>query len=398
MILFLALLVALHAPAVMGQATTTLQDVLGPQVYVAPEDECRRIYNNTGVSLVEGDIVYISSWNETNFAWYVAKADCDDPAKLGQYIVSSTIGDAQYGVVKKGFLSSKAMNTNGSSVGDPVYLSATAGGWTLAIPTGADQDVQIVGRVTIVSATVGQIRFWFEAVPQKRGTSSLQAGAITSASIAANTIDAGDIATGGVATAEILDGTILNEDVGAAAAIARSKLAEDALAVYGISMENVRSDAGASLTAAETAGTFDVTVGTNTIVINGEVTDNETETSVGYIKFILPAEYVSAGDVTVRLRCAVVKTGGATDNGSSIDVEAYEQTDGAVGSDICATAAQTFAALDTWYNKDFTITAAGLVAGDVLIIKITSSIIDSEAGAGTLVFNMEPKILLDIKG
>jgi hypothetical protein len=223
-------------------------------------------------------------------------------------------------------------------------------------------------------------------------------GAVT---FAAGEIVAADLATSSVETAEISNGTIINEDVSASAAIARSKLAEDALQIYGIPISEIRSDAGASLTAAETAGTFDITVGTNTIVANGEVTDNETETSVAYFQIVLPPEYVAAGDVTVRMPSALIKTGAPTNNGSTLDIAVYEQSDaGAVGSDLSTTtAAATYAALDTWYNKDFVITATDLVAGDVLNVKITATVIDSEAGAGTIVLNLAPpKVLLDVKG
>lgn len=183
-------------------------------------------------------------------------------------------------------------------------------------------------------------------------------------------------------------------------AVPRAQLVEDALQTYGIPVNRIVSNAGAALTAAETAGTFDITIGTNTILANGEVTDNETEVSVAYTQFVLPPEYVAGGDVTIRLPVALVVTATPTNNGSTIDLEVYEQSDaGAVGADLCATAAQTFAALSTWYNKDFTITPTGLVAGDVLNIKITSSVVDSEAGAGTIVLNLAPpKVLLDIKG
>ncbi len=88
------------------------------------------------------------------------------------------------------------------------------------------------------------------------------------------------------------------------------------------------------------------------------------------------------------------------DNGSTLDVAVYKQAAGAVGSDLSTTtAAATFVAVDTWYNKDFVITPTGLVAGDVLNLEITSSIVDSEAGGGTLRLNLQPPlILLDIKG
>jgi hypothetical protein len=216
----------------------------------------------------------------------------------------------------------------------------------------------------------------------------------------ANSITAADIATSAVATAEILDGTIVNADIDTAAAIARSKLAEDALQVYGIPIVRIVGVAGAALTAAETAGTFDTTIGTNTMLANGEVTDNETEVSVAYFQFVLPPEYVAAGDITIRMPSALIATGSPTNNGSTLDIAVYEQSDaGAVGSDLSGGGAATYAALDTWYNKDFVITATDLVAGDVLNIKITSSVIDSEAGAGTIVLNLAPpKVLIDIKG
>jgi hypothetical protein len=210
------------------------------------------------------------------------------------------------------------------------------------------------------------------------------------------------VASGG--EIEVRSGGTLDVQSGAtlsAGTIDRTALAEDALQAYGITIEQILSDAGAALTAAETAGTFDITVGTNTVVANGEVTDNETETSVAYFQFVLPPEYVAGGDVTVRMPSALIKTGAPTNNGSTLDIAVYEQSDaGAVGADLSTTtAAATYAALDTWYNKDFVITAAGLVAGDVLNVKITATVIDSEAAGGTIILNLAPpKVLIDVKG
>ncbi len=198
-------------------------------------------------------------------------------------------------------------------------------------------------------------------------------------------------------TLDVQAGATLNLPTGS---VARAGLVEDALQIYGIPVPRLQQTTGIPLAASETAGNFNVAVAANVITAQGEVTDNETEVSVCQFQFVLPPEYVAGGDVKVRLPVAIVKTGAAVDNGSTIDVSAYKQSDaGAVGSDICATAAQTFAAVDTWYNKDFTITATGLVAGDVLNIVVTASIIDNEAGGGTLRLNMAPpKVLLDVKG
>lgn len=186
--------------------------------------------------------------------------------------------------------------------------------------------------------------------------------------------------------------------LGGSGTIARATLTEDALQAYQVS--DIRNATfGAPITATEAAGTFNWTLGTNTIVLSGEVTDNETETSVAYFQVVLPPEYVAAGDVNVRFRSELLKTGAPTNNGSTFDLSCYEQTDGAVGADLVTTAAVTYAALDTFYSKDFAVTATGLVAGDILNCKMTAAIIDSEAGAGTIVWTSDPpKVLLDIKG
>jgi len=184
-----------------------------------------------------------------------------------------------------------------------------------------------------------------------------------------------------------------------ALAVDRADLVEDVLQSYGIPISELLQTTGIPLPSTETAGNFDVTLGTNTLVANGEVTDNETEVSLVYFQIVLPPEYVSAGDVTIRLPVALIATGAAVDNGSTIDVSVYEQASGAVGTDLVTTTAASFVALDTWYNKDFVVTAAGLVAGDILNVKVTASVIDSEAGAGTIVLNLDPpRVLMDIKG
>jgi len=180
----------------------------------------------------------------------------------------------------------------------------------------------------------------------------------------------------------------------------RTNLTEDALQKYGIPISSLQQVTGIPLSASETEGNFNVSVAANVVVAKGEVTDIETETSVTQFQFVLPHEYVSGGDITIRLPVALIKSGAPTNDGSTIDVAVYKQTNNAVGSDLSTTtAAATFAALDTFYNKDFVITASGLVAGDVLNVVITAAVTDSEAGGGTIVLNLAPpSVLLDVKG
>lgn len=180
--------------------------------------------------------------------------------------------------------------------------------------------------------------------------------------------------------------------------IARADLTEEALAVYGIPLHDIRQEDGIPLAAAETAGTFNLLVSSNAWKIQGEVANNETETSEGCFQFVLPAEYVDGGDVKVRIKnCLVLNSG--TNNGSTLDVEVFKATgNGAVGSDICTTDAVSYLAADAWQTSDFVVTGTGLVSGDILNIVITAASIESAAGGGMVAELDGIAMLLDIKG
>lgn len=177
--------------------------------------------------------------------------------------------------------------------------------------------------------------------------------------------------------------------------IARSDLIEDALQAYGIPIHLIKAADGADLALAETAGDHFISLAANVWLLEGEEAISETEVSVSNFQFVLPPEYVSGGDVKLRLKHQC--TGAGTNGASTIDVEAYEQTgNGAVGADLCTTVAQTVAK-DSWTTSDFVITATGLVAGDILNFKITTSIIES-AGSALAAQIDGIAVLLDVKG
>lgn len=331
-------------------------------------------------ALSVNELVYISGWSETYGLPLITKADANAAGKQAQFVMRAALAQNANGMAFQTFRTAANLNTDAAaSAGDPVYLSETAGGWTASAPTGASSSVQIVGHVAVKSATVGVVEFDVRDFP---------------------TINTDDIQAKAVTAAKIADATITTTQISGTAGITRTQLGEEALAVYGIPAHDLKSNAGAALLAAETAGTFNISVAANVVSVQGEITDNETEVSVGVFQFVLPPEYVAAGDVKVRLKTALIKTGAAVDNASTIDVEVYEQTgNGAVGADLCETAAQSWAAVDTWYTKDFVVTAAGLVAGDILNVKITTNVVDSEVGAGTLRANLDGiAVLLDVKG
>ena len=183
-----------------------------------------------------------------------------------------------------------------------------------------------------------------------------------------------------------------------AGTLTRTDLTEEALAVYGVPLALVRQEDGIPLAVAETADTFNLIVSGNIWYLKGEISQGETETSESCFQFVLPPEYVAAGDVKVRIknRCVL---GSGTNNGSTLDVEVFEQTgNGAIGSDLVSTSAQTYAATSAWQTTDFVVDGSGLVAGDILNVVVTAVVIESGASNPIHVELDGLAMLLDIKG
>lgn len=175
----------------------------------------------------------------------------------------------------------------------------------------------------------------------------------------------------------------------------RASMIEDALAIYGMPITSIRAADGAGLGLSETAGDHFISLSSDVWLLQGEEAISETEASVSRFQFVLPPEYVSAGDVKLRLkhRC----NGAGTKGTATVDVSAYEQTgNGAKGSELVTTA-PTATLKTTWTTTDFVLTAAGLVAGDILNFVVTSSI--QESAGNALAAQIDGiAVLLDVKG
>jgi len=113
-------------------------------------------------------------------------------------------------------------------------------------------------------------------------------------------------------------------------------------------------------------------------------------------QFGLPPEYVDGQTITLRLHAGMTTT--VADGSATLDVEAY-QSDGeaGVGSDICATAAQSINSL-TMADKDFIITPTGVSAGDVLDIRLTIAVADSATVTAVIADVTAATMLVDIQG
>lgn len=164
--------------------------------------------NTTGGALVEDDLLHIKGHDGTNFEVEKADATANKPAHL----ICPSGGMASNATAtctnRKTSAATKDFGASASTLGLAIYLSTTAGGWTLTAPTGADQLQQIVGRVktletTPASSNDGVIEFLIAAnQTYKYGTSNLQDVSVTSAKLASGAVTAGKIAAGGISASD----------------------------------------------------------------------------------------------------------------------------------------------------------------------------------------------------
>lgn len=184
--------------------------------------------------------------------------------------------------------------------------------------------------------------------------------------------------------------------------LGRTELEQDALAVFPVPFTDLRVWDALATNLPGTAANDDLALSGGTFATNGpRVTAGDLKAAgatTRYARFqvALPAEYDAGETITLRIKCGMLTT--VSDTTCTIDAQVYK-LDGAtaIGSDLCATSATTMNST-TFANKDFTITPTGLVAGDVLDIRL--AIACNDAATGTAV---EPAIgavslLCDIRG
>jgi len=184
-------------------------------------------------------------------------------------------------------------------------------------------------------------------------------------------------------------------------AYARTNLRQDDNAVYAVPMVDLRVwDALATVLPGTSAdddlalvgGTF----GSATPKISTGDVKASTVTRYARFQFQLPVEYVAGASVTLRLHAGM--TTNAADTSATLDVECYKSDgEAGVGSDLCATTAQDINNT-TKADKDFTITATGLSAGDVLDIRLAVAVVDAATDTAVIADIGAIEMLVDIKG
>lgn len=136
-----------------------------------------KVINNTGSSIAANKLVAISGYSVTGKVPKIVLADAD-AADLATdvFVTFSAIANGAKGNVFKGGLSDATLDTSGATtVGDPLYLSTTAGAFTSTAPAGPGARVVVVGYSTVKSSTVGQIK-WDIKPASVFGTNDTQSG------------------------------------------------------------------------------------------------------------------------------------------------------------------------------------------------------------------------------
>lgn len=200
----------------------------------------------------------------------------------------------------------------------------------------------------------------------------------------------------------IPDNTIVNSMLRSDAAIARAKLAQDALAVYPIKLSDFRVHDALHTNLPGTSSGDDLalvggTLGTaHPLLQTSDLKAAGSTTLYGRTTIALPPEYESAETVQLRVSGAAVTT--VADTAMTVDVEAYKiDRDGTVSADLVTTAAQDINSL-TYADKDFTVTPTALQPGDQLDVRLALLVNDAASGTEVKGSIAAVELLCDIRG
>lgn len=210
---------------------------------------------------------------------------------------------------------------------------------------------------------------------------------------------AGNLSAG---TMNVADNSVTNASVAATAAIARTKLAQDALTCYPVAFTDLRVHDSLNTDLPGTSASDDLGLYGGTFGTDGPLVRTYDVKAAGAVTLYaralvrLPAEYEGGETVQFRLSAGMKTT--VSDGTATVDVEACKlDKDGGVGSDLCATAAQSINSL-TFADKDFTITATTLSPGDVLDVRFAIAVNDVATATAVIGAIGGIDLLCDVRG
>lgn len=191
-----------------------------------------------------------------------------------------------------------------------------------------------------------------------------------------------------ISEGSIKTGVLKNIHCSDAMELERDKLAQRVLGTDNVPLSACRVwDAQQTLlpgtAAADDLAFVTGTLGTNMPSIQtGDLKAAGATTRYASLQAELPEDYEDGQTVTVELVAGMKTT--VADVSATIDLQAYRSAeDGTVGSDLCATAAQSINSL-TAATKSFTLTPTSLVAGDLLDLRIAIAVNDAATATAVI--------------
>lgn len=115
------------------------------------------VINKSGSDIAADKLVTISTMDTTTSLPQIVLANASTQGHGDVYVTPAVIHNGKTGIVLKGGLSGKTLNTNGLTAGNAIYLDVNSGGFTGTVPTASNARVHQVGYVVAVSSTVGQV-------------------------------------------------------------------------------------------------------------------------------------------------------------------------------------------------------------------------------------------------
>ncbi len=132
----------------------------------------KAFWNDLGLQLDAGDLVFISGWNAANSLPTVTKANAVIAGGaiplLAQFVVIADVLDAAAGNMAKEYTVTGLDTSAITTVGDPVYLSGTAGEFSATAQNPANENSkdrnvrQRIGVMLVKNALTGVIHFVIE--------------------------------------------------------------------------------------------------------------------------------------------------------------------------------------------------------------------------------------------
>ncbi len=153
------------------------------------QQEFVRVYNETAATIEDGDLVFLSGWDETQGLPNVALADADAQGQRAEYVMRSDLLNNAAGLAFRTYRETGGLDLAGAAEGDPLYLSTTPGDATLVDPTDSDPNgiSQVVGRVAVVATDVAEYDLRMQDI--QIGTNELQNDAVTRVKIVDDAVD-----------------------------------------------------------------------------------------------------------------------------------------------------------------------------------------------------------------